>query len=116
MLTPLTASIEFWMAFATICMLAGAYKLITKQNSEQIKGLGSKVDNIGGKVDDIKTDMKIDQARVHSNFEHMNEKINRIENDTTITRAQGTMLSEAIAKMEIKLQNIEREYYKSESN
>lgn len=116
MLTPLTVNIDVWIFICTALIGVGGYTLITKQNSLNIKNLGNKVDTIGGKVDDIKTDMKIDQAKVHSNFDHMNEKINRIESDTTITRAQGTMLSEAVAKIQVRLQNIEREYRENESH
>lgn len=116
MLTPLTVNIDVWIFICTALIGVGGYMLITKQNSSQIKNVGTKVDTIGGKVDEIKIDMKIDQAKVHSNFEHMNEKINRIENDTTITRAQGTMLSEAVAKIQVRLQNIEREYRENESH
>lgn len=109
MLTPLTFNIDVWMFVCTALIGVGGYTLITKQNSAQIKTLSGKVDHIGEKVDDIRMDMKIDQAKVHTNFEHMNEKINRIETDTTIMREKSNDLSEAIAKIQVKLQNIERE-------
>lgn len=107
MLTPLTVNIDVWIFICTALIGVGGYTLITKQNSAQIRTLGGKVDHIGEKVDDIRMDMKIDQAKVHTNFEHMNEKINRIETDTTIMREKSNELSEAIARIQVKLENIE---------
>lgn len=107
MLTTLTSDLGFWIIISTVLISIGTYKLLTKQNadanaknSEQIKELGEKIDN-------FRVDTKIEQVRMQSNFEHMNEKINRIESDTTVTRAQSNMFSEAIAKMQVKLQNVE---------
>lgn len=108
MLTPLTVNIDVWIFICTALIGVGGYTLITKQNSAQIKKLSSKVDTIGGKVDEIRTDMKVDQARVHSNFDHMNEKINRIESDTTMIRAQSSVFSESIARIQVRLQILEK--------
>ena len=46
MLTSLTGTIEFWIVFSTVLIGVGAYKLITKQNTEQIKVLVDKIDHL----------------------------------------------------------------------
>jgi len=114
MLTPLTVNIDVWIFICTALIGVGGYTLITKQNSAQIKNLGNKVDMIGGKVDEIKMDMKIDQAEFHSNFKHMDETMIRIEKDTTITREKTNDLSQAVGKIEVRLQRLENGSNKNE--
>ncbi len=100
MLTQLTSSIEFWIFFTTALIGVGAYKLITKQNSEQIKALGDKFDS-------MRMDVKVDQATMRGNFERLDDTVNRIEKDTTITREKSNELSQAVARIQVKLENIE---------
>jgi outer membrane murein-binding lipoprotein Lpp len=109
MLTSLTGTIEFWIVFSTALIGVGAYKLITKQNSEQIKVLGEKIDSFSFEI-------RLDQVRANENLKTINEKVNRIEGDTTAMRAQGSMFSESIAKMQIRVDNLEREHRKNEAN
>ena len=109
MLTDITGNIGFVIVFCTIFMGIGAYKFITKQNSDQLKVLGDK-------IDDFRMDTKIEQVKMQGNFEHMNEKQNRIESDTGTTRVQVSALSESVAKIQVRLQNIERESQKNENS
>ena len=116
MLTPLTSDLGFWVVIATILINVGSYKLLTKQNtdsngenSKQIRQLGEKIDNIG-------FDIKLDQGEMRSDLKHMNEKINRIESDTAATRAQSNLFSESIAKIQVKMQSIEKRTDDNEFN
>jgi hypothetical protein len=95
-------------------MAFGAYKLITKQNSDQIKNLGDHVDRIVEKFDDIRMDLKTDQAKTHSNFEHIDKTVTRIEKDTTITREKTNDLSQAVAKIEVRLHRLENGGFKND--
>lgn len=100
MLTQLTANIELWIFAATALIGLGAYKLITKQNSEQIKELS-------GKFDSMRMEVKVDQATMKGNFERLDDAIHRIEKDTAITKEKSNELSQAIARIQVKLENIE---------
>jgi hypothetical protein len=106
-LTQLTASIEFWIFAATALIGVGAYKLITKQNTEQIKGLGEKLDS-------MRIEVKVDQATMKGNFDRLDDAIMRIEKDTAITKEKSSELSQAIARIQVKLENIENGGYKHE--
>lgn len=116
MLTPLTVNIDVWIFICTALIGVGGYILITKQNSLNIKNLGNKVDTIGGKVEDIKSEMKIEQVRIIEKLNGIHEKANRIEGDTASLRAQGGMLGESIARIEVRVETLEREHRKNESN
>lgn len=108
MLTSLTTDLGFWIIFSTVLISIGTYKLLTKQNadanlknSEQIKELGEKIENFS-------MDIKLTQVELGANFKNMNEKINKIEGDTAVTRVQSNNFSESIARIEVRLQNVER--------
>lgn len=108
MLTPLTSDLGFWIVIATALINLGSYKLMTKQNttangenSKQIRQLSEKVDTVG-------FDIKLEQGKIQSDLQHMNEKINRIESDTAATRLQSGFFSEAIAKIQVKMQSMEK--------
>ena len=102
MLTVITAQVGFWIVLATVLMTIGSYILLTKQNSssnsensKQIRVLGEKMDRIGNSVE-------INQVKTELRLEHLNDKTNKIENDTAATRAQLSMLSEAITKIKVR--------------
>lgn len=113
-MTPLTFNIDVWIFICTALIGVGGYTLITRQNSAQIKNLGNHVDRIVEKFDDIRMDLKTDQAKTHSNFEHIDKTVTRIEKDTTITREKTNDLSQAVAKIEVRLQRLESGGYKYE--
>ena len=102
MLTVITAQVGFWIVLATVLMTIGSYILLTKQNSssnsensKQIRVLGEKMDKIGNSVE-------INQVKTELRLEHLNDKTNKIEHDTAATRAQLSMLSEAITKIKVR--------------
>lgn len=108
MLTSLTGNIEFYIFVATVLIGVGAYKLITKQNTEQIKVLGDKIDRFS-------FDISLEQVRISENLKGINEKANRIEIDTASLRAQGSVFAESIAKMQVRVETLEREQRRHES-
>lgn len=107
MLTPLTSNIELWIFICTALVGVGTYKFITKQNSEQIKALGDKFDS-------MRMDVKVEQATLRGNFERLDDTVNRIEKDTTITREKSNELSQAVARIQVKLETIENRSHKNE--
>lgn len=107
MLTSLTGTIEFWMACCTVLITIGAYWLLTKQNSEKLKELVEKFDN-------VRMEIKVEQVKMQSNFQHMGDTMNRIEKDTTITREKTNDLSQAVGKIEVRLQRLENGGHRNE--
>lgn len=107
MLTHLTSSTEFWMFFSTAFIGVGAYMLTTKQNSERIKALCDKFDN-------MRMEVKVDQATMSGNLERLDGTVNRIEKDTTITREKTNELSQSVARIQVKLETIEKRSNKNE--
>ena len=118
MITQLTASIEFWIFAATALIGVGAYKLITKQNSEQIRELSQKTaaqaKELGEKFDSMRVEVKVDQATMKGNFDRLDNAILRIEKDTAITKEKSNELSQAVARIQVKLENIENGGHKYE--
>jgi chromosome segregation ATPase len=104
MMTQFTAQVGFWIFFVTAIMSAGTYKLLTKQHSEQIKELSEKssveIKEIGVKIDRLQGE----QSMVNNNFQHMSDKINRVEHDTTIMRDQMGNFSIDLAKIQAQLE------------
>lgn len=122
MASDFTNSVQFWLFIVTGLMALGGYKLLTKQNasanaqnSRDIKELGTKIDSkidaLGIVTNQALTAIQMEQVKLQSSITNMNEKINRIEHDTTITRAQGNMSSESIARLDVRLNNIENKGY-----
>ena len=113
MLTEVTGQLSFWILLAGILVSLGSYKLITAQSAEQIKEIikqsADQAKEITTKIDDFRLETKVEQGSVRSDLMHMNEKINRIEQDTAILRAQSTKFSEDIVKTQVKLEVIERQ-------
>jgi len=118
MITQLTASIEFWIFAVTALIGVGGYTLITKQNSAQIKELSQKTAaqarDISDKLDNMRMEVKVEQATMKGNFERLDDAINRIEKDTAVTKDKSNELSQAIARIQVKLENIENGGHKHE--
>lgn len=114
MITDITANVGFVIFICTALMSIGAYILITKQNSENNAENGKRIQVLGSKIDDFSFEVKLDQAKVNENLSNIKEKVNRIETDTTVMRSHGNASSESIAKIEVRLENLEREVRKIE--
>lgn len=108
MLTSLTNNLGFWIIFATVLISIGTYKLLTKQNMESNARNSEEIKEIGSKIDSFSMQIKLEQVKMQSNLENLNEKTNRIENDTTMIRAQSNLFSDSIARMQVRLQNLEK--------
>ena len=106
MLTSLTSDLGFWIIFSTALIGVGTYKLLTKQNADANEKNSEQIKKLGEKIDGFSTDIKMEQVRFQSNFEHMNEKINKMGDDMAATRAQSNVFAETISAMQVKLQNI----------
>lgn len=115
MITDITFNIGLIMFFCTALMGIGAYRLITKQNSEANAENGKQILRLGEKIDDFSLETKMEQVKVSENLKTINEKVNRIESDTTAMRSHSRISSESIAKIEIRVENLEREIRKNET-
>lgn len=108
MLTPLTSDLGFWIVVATVLINLGSYKLLTKQNTDSNGENSKQIKQLGEKIDNFSFDIRLNQGEMQSELRHLNEKINRIETDTATTRAQSNFFSESIAKIQVKMQGIEK--------
>ena len=108
MLTSLTSDLGFWIIFATVLINIGTHKLLTKQNVESNARNSAEIKELGAKIDNFSMEIRLEQVRMQSNFENINEKTNKIENDTTMIRAQSNLFSESIARIQVRLQSLEK--------
>lgn len=114
MLTSLTSDLGFWIIFSTVLISIGTYKLLTKQNADANLQNSQQIKALGEKIDGFSFEIRLEQVRAHENLKNITEKVNRIENDTTAMRAQSGVFSESIAKIKVKMENLEKGERKDE--